>query len=113
MEKLLSLKKYPDFVTFQLPAIIWMVLIFTLSSIPGSSLEKFEFPFAHLIAHIVLYGTLYYLCYRALTHQRIGRFRSGTSMLFAYVVVGLYGMSDEFHQSFVPGRSEEIKVSID
>ncbi len=103
------MKRYPDFVSFYLPALVWMALIFTLSSIPGSTLEKISFPFAHPIAHTMLYGTLYYLCYRALSHHRFGNFKSTFSLLTAFVIVGLYGASDEYHQSFVPGRTEELK----
>ncbi len=86
-----------------------MALIFTLSSIPGSTLDKIEFPYAHPIAHSLLYGMLYYLCYRALSHHRIGRLNSDLSLVIAFLIVGAYGMSDEYHQSFVPGRSEELR----
>ena len=86
-----------------------MALIFTLSSIPGSTLSSIEFPYAHPIAHSLLYGTLYYLCYRALSHHRLGRLQSSVSLAAALVIVAIYGMSDEYHQSFVPGRSEELE----
>ncbi|HUI28576.1 MAG TPA: VanZ family protein [Candidatus Acidoferrales bacterium] len=107
----MNLKKYPDFVAFLLPVLIWMAFIFTLSSIPGSTLAKIEFPYAHLIAHATLYGILYYLCYRALDHYylRLGKFGHIVVFIFAFLVVGVYGMSDEYHQSFVPGRTEELK----
>jgi len=86
-----------------------MAIIFTLSSIPGSTLSKIDFPYAHPIAHSLLYGVLYYLCFRALTHHRLGRFKTNVSLAAAFVIVGLYGVSDEYHQSFVPGRSEELQ----
>jgi len=105
----LSLKEYPDFVKFHLPALVWMILIFALSSIPGSTLALIEFPYAHLIAHTLLYAVLYYLFYRALSHQRFSRilvrYRTGTAFLF----VAIWGASDEYHQSFTPGRSPEVK----
>ncbi len=109
MEKFPSLKKYSDFVTFYLPVLIWMALIFTLSSIPGSILAKIEFPYAHPMAHSMLYGMLYYLCFRALNHHRIGKMKTSFSLITALLIVGIYGASDEFHQSFVPGRTEELK----
>jgi len=86
-----------------------MVLIFGLSSIPGSTLANIEFPYAHPIAHSILYGMFYYLCYRALNHRRLGRLGHFSSLLVAFLFVGIYGMSDEYHQSFVPGRTEELK----
>lgn len=109
MTKYLSSKKYPDFVKFQLPVLIWMVIIFALSSIPGSTLAPIEFPYAHLIAHTLLYGMLYYLCYRAMRYQHYSKFVSGFSVGIALLLVALYGASDEYHQSFVPGRTEELK----
>ena len=103
------MKEYPDFVKFHLPALAWMVFIFTLSSIPGSALAPIEFPYAHLIAHSLLYTMLYYLFYRAFGHQQFSivlrKFRVGTALF----CVAIWGASDEYHQSFTPGRSPEIK----
>ncbi len=94
---------------FQLPVLVWMVLIFTLSSLPGSTYAPYSFPDAHLIAHTLLFGMLYYLAYRALKYQSFSRFLSELSLLVSLLFVALYGASDEYHQSFVPGRSEELK----
>ncbi len=105
----MNLKKYPDFVRFQLPAIMWMALIFCLSCVPGPDLKPMEFPYAHLIAHTMLYGALFYLAYRALKFQGYSRFLNEFSLAAALLIVMLYGASDEFHQSFVPGRTEEFK----
>ena len=101
-------REYPDFVRFQLPAILWMGLIFTLSSIPGSAFAPLEFNYAHLIAHMILFGTLYYLGYRALRYQNFSKFMREFSLLAALFFVMLYGASDEYHQSFTPGRQEEL-----
>ncbi|MFZ1082219.1 MAG: VanZ family protein [Candidatus Kryptoniota bacterium] len=105
----MSLKKYPDFVRFHLPAFIWMAFIFTLSSIPGSSLAPIEFPYAHPIAHTLLYAMLYYLFFRALGHQRFSTFLYEYRTWIAFLFAAAYGASDEFHQSFTPGRTEEFK----
>jgi VanZ family protein len=86
-----------------------MAVIFVLSSIPGSALSPLEFANAHLIAHLILYGTLCYLGYNALRHQNYSGFMRDFSPLIALVFVALYGASDEYHQSFVPGRQEELK----
>ncbi len=86
-----------------------MAFIFTLSSLPGSTYKPYSFPNAHIIAHSLLFGMLFYLAYRALKHQRFSRMLSELSLLFSLLLVALYGASDEYHQSFVPGRSEELK----
>ncbi len=105
----MSLKESPEFVKFYLPVLAWMVFIFVLSSVPGSALQPIEFPDAHVIAHSLLYAVLYYLGYRALSHQEYSNFVSKYSPILAFVFVALYGASDEYHQSFTPGRSEELK----
>ncbi len=92
-----------------MPLLIWMALIFALSSVPGSTLSTMEFPDAHLIAHSILFGILYYLGYRAFKHQHYSRFVSEFSLLITLLFVMAYGASDEYHQSFTPGRSEELK----
>ncbi len=109
MAKSQSLKKYPDFVKFQLPAFLWMAVIFILSSIPGSTLAQIEFPYAHLIAHTLLYAALYYLCYRATEYQRYSKFVSDFGLWISLLFVVVYGAGDEYHQSFVPGRTEQLK----
>ncbi len=68
-----------------------------------------EFPYAHIIAHTLLFGMLYYLGYRAFKHQHYSRLVSEFSLLVTLLFVMAYGASDEYHQSFTPGRSEELK----
>lgn len=83
-----------------LPACAWMVLIFFLSSqsnLPtapaGASQELFL-----KLSHVVGYAVLAVLFERALALPP----RSGK--VLALVLAVLYGLSDEFHQSFTPGR---------
>ena len=102
-------EKYPDLLKFQLPVLLWMVLIFTLSSMPGSTFSPIEFPYAHLIAHGLLFAMLYYLGYRALRYQSYSRFLSEFSLVTTIFLVILYAAIDEYHQSFVPGRTEDFK----
>ncbi len=109
METCLSFGEFPDFVRFQLPVLVWMGLIFVLSSLPGSTLSPLEFKDAHLIAHLLLFGMLYYLGYRALRFQNYSRLLREFSLLAALLFVMLYGATDEYHQSFTPGRRMELK----
>lgn len=89
-------------------ALGWAVLIFLLSSQPGSSLEEaenfFDFlPAADFIAHVFLYFVL-----AALVHASLRTYLPKRKDLLAVDTVVfclLYGVSDEFHQAFVPGRT--------
>ena len=53
-------------------------------------------------AHFVTYLVLAFLWWRALSR---GRLTHRAALGTAFAVAVAYGISDEFHQSFVPGRS--------
>jgi VanZ family protein len=61
-------------------------------------------PFLDKIVHFGVYGLLATLAVRVFFHAR----RPGRNMLIAIALASLYGVSDEFHQSFTPGRSVEL-----
>ena len=76
-----------------------MAAIFYVSSIPDISLTE---PLA-ISGHSLAYGALAVLVVRALAGglpRRVGVRVAATAML----ITVLYGVSDEWHQSFVPGR---------
>lgn len=83
------------------PAVLWMALIFALSSreqLPdpgGVSVELLA-----ILGHLFMYGVLTVLVLLAFGARRWQP--SPAAAAFALVVA--YGVSDEFHQSFVPGR---------
>jgi VanZ family protein len=82
-----------------------MALIFILSS---GALPSFRISIPHFdkIAHLAVYGVLGFLLGRA------AAWTWGWSWVraawFAVVIASLYGITDEAHQSHVPGRSVEI-----
>ncbi len=84
------------------PAGLWAFLIFFLSSqsrlprIPGA------FPGVDKLAHAAVFGVFAFLLLYA------DRFPRGWRGLFWVGIAFLYGVSDEIHQSFVPGRTVDI-----
>ncbi len=87
-----------------LPVIVWAAVIFALSSVPdlGTGLGGWDL-ILRKIAHAAEYAVLGALLVRA-----TGR----TGLAFALGT--LYAISDELHQSFVPGRlGSPIDVAID
>lgn len=91
------------------PAVVWMGVIFMLSGQPGERLnailpilqkaipEMHDFDWGHFFAYFVLALTYFW---------GIGRF----GVLYMLASVGLcflYGLTDEFHQQFVAGRSPD------
>lgn len=53
-------------------------------------------------AHLFVYAVLAVLLYRSLEHSvKLDR---KTRLMMTLMIVVLYALSDEFHQSFIPGR---------
>jgi VanZ family protein len=91
-----------------LPPILWAGFIFFVSSQPKETFEKLGLSglLLSIGGHLVVYFVLMSLLVLAF------RFGSGVSPKWAYplsfILIALYGLSDEFHQSFVPGRTATI-----
>ena len=89
------------------PAIVWMAVIFFFSDTPDlKSGLKYDFVLRK-IAHITEYFILTSLLYRAFK----GSFNTTVFRLFIYpaALSFFYALSDEIHQSFVPGRTCAIR----
>ena len=87
---------------------LWASLIFYLSSIPGltTGLGIYDL-ILRKFAHIFEYFFLTYLLYRAWKSTK--KFLSFSFFLFYGAFLSfLYAISDEIHQSFVPGRGPSI-----
>ena len=101
--------KLKKFTSFWLPVIFWCGLIFLVSSLP--SLPKISETaldiFIKNLAHFLEYAILFFLVQRALENKP-KKFRT------AFNLSTLYAFSDEFYQSFVPGRQPSFAdISID
>lgn len=82
------------------PALIWMAVTFYLSH---QSVVAIPLGAPDYVAHGIGYAGLGALLVRALAGGRLSAM-SWRWVLLATLLGGLYGVSDEFHQSFVPGR---------
>ena len=88
--------------------IIWCIIIFILSNIPNARIhEKNILDFIlRKSAHITEYFVLFVLAYFTF---RDSRFRGNKNISLAATAFAIiYAISDEFHQSFVPGRVADI-----
>ena len=78
----------------------WMMLIFFLSA--QTSLQAPPlFPGSDLLAHAVFYAVLGVFLARSLMPQRVMTWKR---VMLLTILVTAYGITDEYHQSFVPGR---------
>jgi VanZ family protein len=87
-----------------IPALGWALIIFALSSIPGSAIPEGPVPETDKLVHLALYGVLGSFCARALVaHGRAAR--TSKLILAAAILATGYGVTDEIHQLFTPRRS--------
>lgn len=82
--------------------VLYAALIFYLSSGPITV----DLPGSDKLYHIVEYGMLSFLLYNALSSS-FKKERPWKIALLAIILTLLYGVSDEFHQLFVPSRSAD------
>lgn len=86
-----------------IPSIIWMMIIFYFSSrstigIGSNETERFLILKSF---HLIEYGILAFLLLFAISKNKLAVF-------IAY----LYAISDEIHQSFVPGRTSRFRDTL-
>jgi VanZ family protein len=87
-----------------LPVIVWCLIIYFLSSLstlPGGKQVWWDFVLKKS-AHMFEYFILYILVVRAFDKKTPKVF------LFAFIFCISYALSDEFHQSFTPGRTPKL-----
>lgn len=103
----LRIELLPRWLRDALPLLLWMALIFALSSrsrlidLENEADEKLFYKTAHFIS----YAILAWLWWRFLASQRQFNWRV---LFYAWALTTLYGISDEIHQLFVPGRNGQL-----
>jgi len=95
-------------VNYWAPPILWALLIFLLSNktIPPASNFYWKEFIIKKSAHVFVYGVLAILLYRALVSEGVNKKKAFT---ISVIVAIFYGATDEFHQSFTPGREPRVR----
>lgn len=94
------------FVRYWLPLVGYCTIIFVQSSFPTPE-QLPSFKFSDKVQHIIAYAILGILFCRAFNTVHWWRHRWGLLFLFGVVATTAYGLSDEWHQSFVKGRNAD------
>lgn len=110
-------------IKYFIPAIMWMIFIFIMSHTNGNDSSNQSNFIAQIIlrfinidlntltfvirkiAHMCEYALLFLLIYYGL-HKT---FKYQYYLLISLILTFLYACSDEFHQTFIPGRSGQFK----
>lgn len=91
-------------------ALVYAIAIFALSSITGEQMAEAPpplFPHADKVAHFLLYagfGVVIYLAFSRAENERIRALAIPLTIIAGIV----YGITDEAHQYFVPGREMDV-----
>ncbi len=102
--------KAVEFFRLWAPVIVWMAIIFLLSSrqrIEISSEHVVNFVFFKAL-HMIEYAVLFLLSYRAVNNT-LKRKNAVNPFILAIVLTMAYAISDELHQSFVPTREGKAR----
>ena len=93
---------------YWLPPVVWATVIFLFSSLtvtPSTEIYWQDF-IVKKTAHVVEYGIFAALLYRALRGHGVEKL---DAVLLAILIAVIYGATDEFHQSFTPGREPRVR----
>ena len=96
------------YLRYWLPVLLWMWMIFVASSrssLPFVLNKTVDFV-TKKAGHVTEYGALAFLLWRAISKER--GWPALPSLGGAFVLSLLYAISDEFHQTFVLGRSGRL-----
>lgn len=89
------------------PVVAYMAALFytsSLSAVPG----PVGVWFTDTVLHMAGYAGLALVCLRALAGGTWARVATPV-LVGAWLMATLYGATDEWHQSFVPGRTAEVR----
>lgn len=104
-------KKLAHFIFYWLPTVLFMIVIFYLSSkqrVSISQQDYINFIFFKTL-HVIEYSLLYLLIFRSLNSLNIKAFTLKKKLVYAIIVSLLYAISDEIHQTFVPTREGTLR----
>ncbi len=94
---------------YWVPVLLYAGLIFYLSSLEHPEVyapSLFQL-LGDKLLHVIEYAVLGVLCYRSFRHAA-GPSSARHALLLGLLTATAYGVSDELHQSFVPGREATI-----
>ena len=88
------------------PLIIYWIMLFTATSLPAANLPSVAI--SDKIKHFGAFFGLSILLSLTLLYQNKNLLFKNYFLAAALVISSIYGLLDEIHQSFVPGRNSEF-----
>ena len=88
----------------------WAAVIFLLSSIPGRSFPQYKILSYDKVLHALVYSVLGGLVFLAV--RRTWALKTSWLIGLSALLAVAYGLTDEFHQLFVPGRCADLQDAL-
>jgi VanZ family protein len=85
-----------------LPALVCLAVVFTLTSIPNPSVP--QVPGGDKVAHVIMYGVFG----ATVTFGLAAGPHTARRLVLAFLATAAIAALDEWHQSFIPGRSAAV-----
>lgn len=95
------------FLAYHLPALLWVIFIFILSSIPRLTPPSVGLHISDKFYHFIEFGIFALFLIRSFMKLSWPG-REGSAILIAASLGVLWGILDEVHQTFVPGREVSV-----
>jgi VanZ family protein len=93
------------------PPLAWAVVIFLFSSqsvLPSLNISAADFVFKKG-AHMFVYGVLYFLLWRGFTLVSVKKETHPQRWALPMAICLIYALTDEYHQSWVSGRTATFR----
>lgn len=95
------------YMKFHIGILLYAILIFVQSSIPGDSLPDMVLTISDKVIHFGMYFVFFVLVFISIYHFK--NIHSNKFVFFySFMITILFGAFDEIHQYFVPNRSCDI-----
>lgn len=96
-----------NYTIYHMPWQLLILIIFVQSSIGDINVIDLGFSFQDKFLHFIVFGILAFLMARSFKKSKYKLFNRYYHVL-AIVFTGFYGIVDEYHQFFVPGRFSSV-----
>ncbi len=96
-----------NYIVNHMPWQLLLLAIFIQSSIGNMNIIDFGFSFQDKLFHFIVFGILAILMARSFKKSKLNFFNKYYHVL-AILLTGIYGVIDEYHQYFVPGRFSTV-----
>lgn len=91
------------FIIYHFPAILFAILIISVSSIPNLSVRKLRFLAFDKVVHFLEYAFFALLVFRSISNIS-PKVSLNQAVTFSAVGVIFFSLADEFYQRYIPGR---------